>query len=272
MTIHANDMLQLVSLQAPNADPFYEGLAAYLSTRVSEDVLAAHDHPWWERERLFDSGQAHLAVMCGTYYVARADEGYGEVELLAAPVMAGRRYGDRPVYYSDIVVHMDSPFGSLAELEGHSWAYNEPRSHSGYNVVRHTLAKMGCASGFFSRTVCSGSHEASLQLILDGKVDGAAIDSTVLDREVLLRPELASQVRVLESFGPSPIPPLVARKDLPDARLDELREALLTMHQVEEGAALLAAFGLVRFSAVQDGDYDGIRCMTESGRCSRLVH
>ncbi len=104
-----------------------------------------------------------------------------QVELLAVPVPVGRRYENRPVYFSDLVVHRQSPYRCFSDLRGRVWAFNEPRSHSGYNVVRAHLAGLGAYAGFFARAVESGAHVNSLRMILDRRVDCAAIDSTVLE-------------------------------------------------------------------------------------------
>ena len=71
----------------------------------------------------------------------------------------GDRYGGRPIYFSDVIVHRDSPFRSFLDLRGHSWAYNEPLSHSGYGITRYHLLELGETGGFFSEVVEAGFHE-----------------------------------------------------------------------------------------------------------------
>jgi phosphonate transport system substrate-binding protein len=90
------------------------------------------------------------------------------IELLAAPVMQGSRYEQRPIYFSDVVVHRDSPFHSLAQLRGASWAYNEPRSHSGHLLTRYYLETRGEGGpeGYFGAVIAAGSHQRALELIL----------------------------------------------------------------------------------------------------------
>ena len=113
------------------------------------------------------------------------------------------------MYFSDVVVRRDSVYQSFRDLRGATWAYNEPRSHSGFNVVRAHLADIGEFDGFFAAAVESGAHANSLQMILSGAVDGAAIDSTVLEWVGSQRDDLADAIRVIETIGPSPIPPWV---------------------------------------------------------------
>jgi hypothetical protein len=50
------------------------------------------DADWQERERMLDDGQIAIAWLCGLPYTLRADRPAPEIELLAAPVMAGSRY------------------------------------------------------------------------------------------------------------------------------------------------------------------------------------
>jgi len=98
------------------------------------------------------------------------------------------------------VVRADSRYTSFDDLRGAAWAYNEPMSHSGYNVVRHFMAGRNIHGGFFGPVVESGSHQASIDLIVNGVVDGSAIDSTVLEAILRRRPELASRFGRLHTF------------------------------------------------------------------------
>ena len=120
------------------------------------------------------------------------------VELVAAPVLQGERYQGRPIYFSDVIVQADSPLRSFADLKGHSWSYNDPDSHSGYNLTRHHLVQMGEIHGFFSHVVGAGSHQRSLRLVEDGEVDASAIDSQVLAIELRDHPELASRLKIID--------------------------------------------------------------------------
>ncbi|HVO95571.1 MAG TPA: PhnD/SsuA/transferrin family substrate-binding protein, partial [Terriglobales bacterium] len=166
-----------------------------------------------------------------------------------------------PIYFSDVVVRRDSPFYSFAQLRGASWAFNEPNSHSGYNVARARLAELGVRQGFFREAVESGAHSVSLEMISDGRVDGAAIDSTVLEWLAIEQPELNARTRIVETIGPSPIPPWVISTKVAKRWRRKLRAALLEMHRDRFGREVLACGRLRRFAAAQDADYDAIRAM-----------
>jgi phosphonate transport system substrate-binding protein len=181
------------------------------------------------------------------------------LKLLAAPVMGGRRYVGRAVYYSDIVVRRESAFRSFEDLRGAAWSYNEPGSHSGYTLPLSHLALRGERDGYFRRAEQSGSHQVSLRLVAIGRVDAAAIDSIVLERERAVGSLAAAAVRVIETLGPSPAPPAVVHRNVPAKVRARLALSLTTMHDDASGREILRSAGMSRFVAASDSDYDSIR-------------
>ena len=260
------DSLTISTIQAPNMDFLTRDLAVYISEHLSIPVNIELDIPWHERERRLDAGEIDVCWICGLPYIRKVAKPSPTIELLAAPVMQGERYLDRPIYFSDVVVRLASTFQALEDLRGATWAYNEPDSHSGYNVVRYALALRNETSGFFGRVIESGAHQVSLQMILNSEVDGSAIDSTVLEQEILDDPSIQPRIRIIDTFGPSPIPPWVISKNTrPDWRL-ALRKLFLEMHGNPAGKVILERAHMLRFTAVEDADYNPIHSMTRKGR------
>jgi phosphonate transport system substrate-binding protein len=169
--------LKLASCMAENTEELCQVLAVYLQSQLGVPTECVTDVPWQERERLFDQGEIQLLWLCGLPYVHKADLEQSRTELLVVPVPVGERYQGLPVYFSDVVVRRSSPFQCFLDLCGGSWAFNEPRSHSGFNVVRAYLAELGQRDGFFGEVIESGAHSASVEMVLSGRIDGAAIDT-----------------------------------------------------------------------------------------------
>lgn len=258
MGIQRVDKLRLTSCMAPLMDPMVADLAAYLEVKTGVRFELFAERDWHVRNEHLDRGQVELAWLYGLPYAWRADreEPY---RLLAAPVMAGDRYAGLPVYYSEIVVPVDSGMKSIVDLQGGRWAYNEPASHSGYNVARLWLARNGLGWDHFEAVYEAGTHERALGWVRSGRVDGAAIDTTVLDWELRREPELADRIRTIDVLGPSPIPPWTVHDRVPGELQRALRGALLDMRGDPEGQQLLGRHGLHGFAAVMDCDYDPIR-------------
>lgn len=263
--------LKLASCMAENSESFCQSVARFIENRIRILTQFITGVPWQECERMFDTGAVHILWLCGLPHVYKTDRDVSGAELLAVPIPLGERYQDRPVYFSDVVVRHDRPHRSFADLRGGSWAYNERRSHSGFNVVRAYLAELGERDHFFSAVVESGAHSTSLEMVLTGRVDGAAIDSTVLEWLIEGRQGIADKIRVIDTLGPSPIPPWVISRQVPEQLRTRIRTLLLDMHKEPFGRVLLRRARFNRFVAAEDRDYDPIRAMASKASQVSLV-
>lgn len=248
---------------ADNTLPVMAEIAAYAERKLGLPTEFIDQIPWQQREERFDQGEIQVCWICGVPYVQKADQPDLSIELLAAPVMRGDRYQNRLIYFSDVVVRRDSPFQRFMDLRGTRWAYNEPRSHSGYFLTRYHLAMLEESSGFFGSVVESGAHQTSLQQVLSGEVDASAIDSTVLEYALREDPSLQRQIRIIDTLGPSPSPPWLVSMEVPTSIRTRLRSLLVQMADDPEGEEILARGSLARFVLVGDRDYDPIRHMQQ---------
>jgi phosphonate transport system substrate-binding protein len=210
---------------------------------------------------MLDDGRVHVAFICGWSYTQRHDRPERPVDVLCAPVMAAPRYEDRPIYFTDVVVRHDRPWQSFADLRGRSYAFNDPGSHSGYNVPRDHLLRLGETRGYFGGTVASGSHQTSIQMVEAGEVDASGIDSTVLDVERHRRPRTVYSPAHCRRPRSVAYParhrdPRARRKPEGAAPRRAPRHA-----RGRRGRAILADGLMVRFVRVQDADYNPIRAM-----------
>ncbi|HSS45614.1 MAG TPA: PhnD/SsuA/transferrin family substrate-binding protein, partial [Thermoanaerobaculia bacterium] len=72
-------------------------------------------------------------------------------------------------------------------------------------------------------------------------------------------PSLGARLRVIESWGPSPIQPLLVREPIPPPVRARIVEALLTLDAVPGLPERLGVFGLQRFVLVEEADYAAVR-------------
>jgi phosphonate transport system substrate-binding protein len=201
-----------------------------------------------------------VCFVCSIPYLLLADAGTIAMTPIAAPVLRGRRYRGRPIYYSEVVVRAESTYRSFADLAGTAWAYNEPFSHSGFMVALHRLALAGLDASFIGEWVETGFHDDSLRAVIDGRAEWAAIDSQVLQLWRRADPDVRRRLRSIEVLGPSIIQPVVASTRRLTAReRGEILAVLLDLDRDALGRAVLAAAGIRRFVPVADADYDDIR-------------
>ncbi|MCQ3930783.1 MAG: phosphate ABC transporter substrate-binding protein [Chloroflexi bacterium] len=242
---------------APNMLPVYQSLVRYIGDQLglpTELVVGtAYDE-------LFDYDACFI---CGLPYIlyTQPRRPSSALEAIAAPILQGERYQNRPIYFSDVIVRHDSPYQTFVDLRGCSWAYNEPLSQSGYGITRYTLVKRGETRGYFGKVAEAGFHQKAIALVSHGEMDAAAIDSHVLAIALRDHPDLWHQVRVIDTFGPSTIQPFAVASRLPTSLKSDIQAVLVHAHTNPAMQVILARGLIERFVAVQDADYDDIRQM-----------
>jgi phosphonate transport system substrate-binding protein len=248
--------LRFATFLAPNMLPVYSFMASRIGRRLGTSVSFTVGNCYDDLANQIDA-----AFICGLAYVEMNRHGLADLEPIAAPQLRGERFDGRPVYYSDVIVRRDSPFHRFADLRGRSWAFNEPYSHSGYGVTLYRLWQLGETGGFFGKVIEAGWHERSLRLVCSGEVDASAIDCQVLAVALREHPELAEQVRVIDSFGPSTIQPLVVARRLPRAIKSQILSTVMELNDDPEARHCYAHGFIERFVPVTDGHYDDLRTM-----------
>jgi len=224
--------------------------------RVSLRLETRASGPEKGNEGIFASGEADVGFMCAPSYVWLRELRPPPVELLGvAPVFEDERNLGKPDYFCDVVVRADRQIRSFAGLRGGSWLYNDACSLSGYFSLLNKLAESGADESFFGSVSCSGSHLNSIEAVLRGDADAAAIDSNVLRIRLREVPDLREKLRIIETWGPFPIQPVVVRTTLRPVLKEHLRAAFLTTEEDENTRRILKRYGLSRFVAVGGRDY-----------------
>jgi phosphonate transport system substrate-binding protein len=185
--------------------------------------------------------------MCAPSFLALDAMPSPPVVAVAAPVFSGAGVEGRPVYFSDVVVQRSHPARSIADLIDARWGYNDAVSLSGYHSLRGLVD--------LSRARHTGSHLRSLELVVAGDVDAAAIDSIVLGLRHRADPALDAEIRVVERLGPFPVQPVVCAASLPEHDRSLIGNALVSFRDDPAVASDLSRFGLERFVAVTAADY-----------------
>jgi phosphonate transport system substrate-binding protein len=254
--------IRFVTYLAPSIPPeLFEAIVEHVRRtpgceRASLRIEARVSGPERGSADPFSEDEADVGFMCSPSFVWLRESRPPPVELLGvAPVFEDTRASGRPVYFCDVVVRRDAPVRSFAGLRGRSWAYNDVCSLSGYYSLLGRLAEAGEDERFFGRMVRSGSHLRSIEAVLRGEADAAAIDSNVLSLRLREDPDLRQRLRVIEAWGPFPIQPVVVRSALEAELKEALRNSLLAVGTDPRTRRAVSAFGLEGFVPVTDEDY-----------------
>jgi len=256
-----NQRLRFITYLAPKLYPLYSYLTGYVSRKLGVQSEFVMGSSYAQLQR----GEADVSFVCGLPYVLISSMNPDLLEPLAAPVIQGERYQDKPIYFSDVIVRAASSATSFEDLQGCSWAYNETESQSGYGITLYTLLKMGKTDGFFGEVIRSGYHQKSIQMVVEGEVEASAIDSHLLGVELREQKGLKKKLKIIDVVGPSTIQPIVASKNLNMSIREDIRAILLEIGD-DPAARRMLDFGLVRrFVAVDDRSYQDIRRMRAEG-------
>ena len=242
---------------APDMLPVYQSITDAIGQRLglSTELVVETDYENCRND------VNDVCFVCSLPYVMFEREGISPAEPVAAPVLTGARYGGKPIYFSDVIVHRDSDAASFLDLRDRSWAFNEPLSQSGYGITRYHMVSIGETDGFFSEVIQSGFHEESIRMVAAGKVHASAIDSQVLAVEFRDHPELHDQVKVIDAVGPSTIQPMAVSKRFDDHFREAVRSVLLGFADTAQGRSILQRGLYERWVEVGPSDYDDIRSM-----------
>jgi phosphonate transport system substrate-binding protein len=244
--------LRWASFLAPSLFDLY----SLCADRVASLLDVPVDIVQGESYEALEAGDYDFAFVCGLPYTQLADR----LRPVAAPMLSCHPSTGRPDYYSDVIVRAESDFRRFADLRGGRWSYNEPRSQSGYGIVRQHLAGVGSRE-FFGCVIESGWHQRSIEMVCSGEVDASAIDCQVLAMARQQDPTLDTRLRVITSLGPSTVQPLVAWHAVPTSLVDRIRSVVVEMGDDPKLASRLSRYFVTRFVGVTDADYDDIRSM-----------
>ena len=125
---------------------------------------------------------------------------------------------DGPEYFSYFMVRKNSHIQSIEQSRDCVVAINSIDSNSGMGVFRHELKKnygIDQLEFFFQDIIYSGAHTESVQYLLEGKADIAAIDAVTYNYLQDINPELALELRIVGHSVKMTSPPLVTNMGNP---------------------------------------------------------
>jgi len=201
-----------------------------------------------------------LAMMCGLPFSLRTPR----PTLVAAPIPSPARYGGRAIYFTDIVVRADAPYGALEDTFGGVAGYTLADSLSGGVAFANHLQPFRTPQRprLYRKSVGNLIHPRGvIEALAQGRIDVGPLDSYYHD---LLRrhdPAFAAQVRTLASTQPLPIPPFIATKALSADDLRRLRDALGAAGSDASIAPLMERLLLRGFAFPTSADYQPLAAM-----------
>jgi len=162
-----------------------------------------------------------------------------------------------PGYYGYILTKKGSGLKTLADIKGKKWAFTDPNSTSGTLVPTVMFANKGInPKSYFSRVVYSGSHEASILSVKNGKVDAASTNNLDFNRG-LGKQWNKNTFNIIWKSKLIPGSPMAVRKALPESLKMAIKGAFISYND----KANLETMKIAGYAPANDNIYNGVRAM-----------
>jgi phosphonate transport system substrate-binding protein len=203
------------------------------------------------------SNQLEIAFLGPASYVLAKDKVGCEIDAVARGVMAKTGKSSYQMY---LITQPENSIYDLQDLKGRTFAFVDPASTSGNFMPRFVFDRNNInPEKFFKNIYYSGTHQASLIAVKEGKVDAGCIASEVYDLAIERGQMKESDVRVFYRSQPIPGSPFVVRTNLPSDLEARLRKGFLDMKGVRFGK-----LGVINeMDPATDADYDIVRTLVK---------
>jgi phosphonate transport system substrate-binding protein len=165
--------------------------------------------------------------------------------------------GDSDDFHGIFIVRKDSPLARPADLAGKRVAYPAPTALAAAMMPQYWLAEQGLdVRALDNRYV--GSQESAILNALHREADIAVTWPPPWRAFQRDHPEDAAQLRLIWQTPPLINNAFMARDDMPEPQVSQLRALLLRLHEDPEGAALLWKMETHRFHPADNARYRNV--------------
>jgi len=173
-------------------------------------------------------------------------------------------------FHTKFIVPASSRALTVADLKGGTFAFGSISSTSGHLMPRYFLMKLGIdPEKDFAKVLYSGAHDVTARWVEAGKVDGAAINESVLQKLIDEHKVSPTKIRVLWTTPDYVDYNWTARGDLDPKLLDRIRDAFLALDYANpEHKVILDLQRTKKFVRTTASNYDGIQ---EAAKAAHLI-
>jgi phosphonate transport system substrate-binding protein len=231
----------------------YQDFIGYLADKLGRKPVPLFRSTYSETNDLVRYRRCDIAIVC-TYPFIRGEKEFG-MQALAVPQILGET-----TYQSFILVPASSTAKSLFDLRGKRFGSADFISTTGWLFPAMVLMKSGeDPRRFFGENIITGSHDKSIQAVVDGFVDGAAVHGIVYDLMIAEDPSIPHKTKIILKSPPFGIPPIVTHPDMDKDLRNAVLTVLLDMHNDARGKLILEKLQVERYVVPEKGLFDYLR-------------
>ena len=233
----------------------FQPIAAHLSEALGVPVRFKLARTYKELIERTAAGELDIIQLSPLSYVLARDQ-VKDLRLLASSLSFGAT-----TYSSFFVVRSDDRISSLDDLRRRRVAFVDERSGSGFLFPYAALGREGIDPERDLEMVFTGSHDRSIDELIAGKVDAAAVSSGTLNNARRGEVIGVGSLRILHKAGRIPYDALCTNGAIPESGARKIAAAFgrLNTRTRKGRQALYRARGLTGWVRVDDRRYDEIR-------------
>ncbi len=238
-----------------NSAMLLEKFSQYLSKHADYPLNVIYAANYTDLTHIMRQDPKAIGWTCGAPYVQ--DQQSDKQQLVAVPA-----FNPQATYYSVVLTRSNRKEKTLADFKNAVLAYSDPRSNSGFLAPKYALFKQSIdMKKHFRLLLNAGNHEGSIEALLSGLADVAAVDEYIWLAYLKDYPQANHKLREIERMGPYPFTPIVASRGVSQQQVNKLMHALTNMHNDLQGKQILQQFNLDKFVNKNPDFYNPIRDM-----------
>lgn len=183
-------------------------------------------------------------------------------------VQARKRFGAEPLvqrerdqaFHSLFLTQADASIGSLADLQGKSFAFGDVNSTSGHLMPEYYMRAAKVDLDVIGKAIYTGGHDATALAVVNKKVDAGALDEAVFGRLTKDGKIDPTKVKVFYTTPAFFDYVWAARKALDPQLAEAFQKAMLALDPANpQHKPVLDLLSASKYVVAQDASYDRLR-------------
>ena len=204
----------------------FQPLADFIAAETGVPVRLVVTGNYEEMTRRLADGSVHFAFFTSSGYVKHASSIPGLVYLATYAELDAKGLVT-PYYHSVILSLEEGPVDALADLKGRNFGFTDKDSTSGYKVPLTMLRALGIdPSSFFGKLFFLGRHDAVVEALRAGSIQGGAVSDGTLHNAVRQYGDVFRVLAVSESI---PLDAVVAASGVAAEHAEAVRRGLASL-------------------------------------------
>lgn len=191
-------------------------------------------------------------------------------QLRVEPLVRPINLDGTSTYHGHIFVRKDSGIKTVEDMRGKTMAFVERATTAGYIFPLAYIKRHGVTdyTKYFKEYFFSGSHDAAVDAVFNGKADVGAAKNTIFDFYMESNPKAKDEILILASSPDVPSNGLCVIPTLDKEFKNKIKNTLLNLDKDPKGLTVLKKLRAIRFVETRKEDYLPVTVLSSEAEIS----